>query len=352
MFNCFVTRRRDMAILRRILLVVPPLAGFLFAGLLAGESTPNADQQPSLRLSQAEALREFEASSAQEYTLGAGDEIKILVPEHADLQGDHTVGPDGRITLPFAGPIQISGQTREQAANAINKAWGQYYSTINCAVQVVKYGNNRIVVVGRVSTPGPIYFDAPPTLLEVLAKSGAYGAAPSQEAKGVTSAGANPQAAISRCAIYRGNEQVLWVDMRELLASGTGVDVHLRRDDVVFVPNEQEELVSVLGQVQHPGAVRLTADTRLIDVLAMSGGLTEDAASEKIRLIRPSTGMNRQISMKELLNPSPGQVNEVALQRGDVIYVPKSGFGKFGYVLGKFGSAGSLLTFAALAAGK
>jgi hypothetical protein len=62
--------------------------------------------------------------------------------------------------------------------------------------------------------------------------------------------------------------------------------------------------------------------------------------------------MNRQISMKELLNPSPGQVNEVALQRGDVIYVPKSGFGKFGYVLGKFGSAGSLLTFAALAAGK
>jgi polysaccharide export outer membrane protein len=296
-------------------------------------------------------LREFEESSAQEYTLGAGDEIKILVPEHADLQGDHTIGPDGRITLPFVGPIQIEGQTREQAANLINKSWSQYYSSINCAVQVVKYGNNRVVVVGRVSSPGPIYFDSPPTLLEVLAKSGAYGARP-QDAKVVSSGPVPLQAAISRCAIYRGNEQVLWVDMRELLASGTGVDVHLRRNDVVYVPDEQEELISVLGQVAHPGAVRLTADTRLVDVIAMSGGLTEDAASEKIRLIRPATGMVRQIALKDLLNPIPGQESDIALKRGDIIYVPKSGLGKFGYVLGKFGSAGSLLTFAGLAAGR
>jgi polysaccharide export outer membrane protein len=128
--------------------------------------------------------------------------------------------------------------------------------------------------------------------------------------------------------------------------------LHLRRDDVVYVPDEQDELVSVLGQVQHPGAVRLTADTKFIDVLALAGGLTEDAASDKIRLVRPSTGMVREVSLKELLRPKPGQTNEASLERGDVIYVPKSGFGKFGYVIGKFGTAGSLLTVGAIAAGK
>jgi polysaccharide export outer membrane protein len=324
--------------------------------LSAASESPQVGQvarENGLRLSQAEALRRFEEASTTEYTLGAGDEIEILIPDHADLQGRHVLGPDGRITLPFAGPIQISGQTREQAAQSITKAWNQYYSSINCSVQVLKYGSNRIILVGRVATPGPLYFDTAPTLLEVLAKGGTYGTRPRDGVKSTpVSNPDSPPTMISRCAIYRGSDQVLWIDMKELFASGAGVDLHLRRDDVVYVPDEQDDLVSVLGQVQHPGAVRLTVDTRFIDVLALAGGLTEDAASNKILLVHSATGMTREVSLNQLLHPSPGQTNEIALERGDVVYVPKSGVGKLGYVLGKFGNAGSLLTFAALAAGR
>ena len=48
-----------------------------------------------LKLSQPEMLREFEAASQQEYTLGAGDEIDVQVPSQTDLQGHQVVGPDG-----------------------------------------------------------------------------------------------------------------------------------------------------------------------------------------------------------------------------------------------------------------
>jgi polysaccharide export outer membrane protein len=306
-----------------------------------------------LKLNQQELLREFEAASVQEYTIGAGDEIDVQVPTQSDLQGHHVVGPDGRITLPLVGPMKVSGMTREAAADAMNKAWSQYYSNVSVTVQVTKYSSNRIVVVGRVSSPGPLYFDTAPTLLEALAKSGAYSARPIEGATSnpVTRTG-SPAAMISRCAIYRGTEQVLWIDMQDLFASGAGVDLHLRRDDVVFVPDEQETLVSVLGQVVHPGAIRLTPDTRLVDVLAMAGGLTEDAASDKIRIVRPSTGQTREVALKDMLAPGKSQTIEVSLQRGDVIYVPKSGLGKFGYVLNKFSPAGSLLMFGAIAGGK
>jgi polysaccharide export outer membrane protein len=304
-----------------------------------------------LKLSQAELLREFEAASVQEYTIGAGDEIDIQVPTQSDLQGHHVVGPDGRITLPLAGPMKVSGMTREAAAAAMAKAWTQFYSNVSVTVQVTKYSSNRIVVVGRVSSPGPLYFDTAPTLLEALAKSGAYSPRPADGTINPVTKTGSPAAMISRCAIYRGTEQVLWVDMQDLFASGSGVDLHLRRDDVVFVPDEQEALVSVLGQVLHPGAFRLTSDTRLVDVLAMAG-LNEDAATDKIRIVRPSTGQTREVSLKDMLAPGKSQTIEVSLQRGDVIYVPKSGLGKFGYVLNKFSPAGSLLMFGAIAGGK
>jgi polysaccharide export outer membrane protein len=135
--------------------------------------------------------------------------------------------------------------------------------------------------------------------------------------------------------------------MNEVFASGNGVDLHLRRDDVVYIPDEQESLVSVLGQVQHPGAIRITPDTKLADLLAMAGGLTDDAASKNIRLVRPATGMVREFALNDLLDPAKSRMVEASLQRGDIVYVPKSGMGKVGYVLNKFSPAGTLMMFGA-----
>ncbi len=350
MFNRLLGRERTgLTLFASAILSLSGMTTFALASD-SGRGAGDIDGNVVLKVRQEEILRQFEAASEKEYTLGAGDEIEVEVPGQLDLKGHHIIGPDGRITLPYVGPMDVRGLTREQAASAMEKAWSQYYSTINVTVQVSKYGSNRIVVVGRVSSPGPLYFENAPTLLEALAKSGAYGPRPADSGTTNSIARTNNQPTmISRCAVYRGTEQVLWIDMKELFASGAGVDLHLRRDDVVYVPDEQDDLVSVLGQVQHPGAVRLTADIRLVDVIAMAGGLTDDAASGKIRIVRPSTGMVREVALNNLLYKPLAQNSEISLQRGDVIYVPKSGIGKIGYVLAKFGPAGSLVTIGALA---
>ena len=51
-------------------------------------------------------------------------------------------------------------------------------------------------------------------------------------------------------------------------------DLRLRRNDVVFIPAQQEVFVSVLGDVGHPGAIPLTPESTLTSVLAQSGGLS------------------------------------------------------------------------------
>ena len=118
-----------------------------------------------------------------------------------------------------------------------------YYNKISATVQVDKYGSNHVTLLGNVKNPGAINFDQTPTLLEVLSRGGfetrVDGAVPEQ------------------CVIYRG-EQVFWVDLQDLLSTGSPLaDLRLRRNDVIFVPAMSTRTVTVMGQVQHPGEIPL-----------------------------------------------------------------------------------------------
>jgi len=98
----------------------------------------------------------------------------------------------------------------------------------------------------------------------------------------------------------------VWVDLKTLIDSGNAMsDLRLRRDDVVYVPNGSERFVSVLGQVQHPGAVPLTGTSTLASVLAQAGGFTEPAGNKPhIQIVDPAAGTSRVVTMSDLLNPA------------------------------------------------
>ncbi len=129
-----------------------------------------------------------------------------------------------------------------------------------------------------------------------------------------------------RCAIYRGSDQVVWVELRALMESGNAMaDLRLRRDDVVYVPSVLERFVSVLGEVQHPGAIPLAHNSTVASLLAQAGGITDHAGNNAhIQIVDPASGGSRVLTFKEVLDPAKSL--EVTLRPGDIIYVPKSGF--------------------------
>jgi polysaccharide biosynthesis/export protein len=130
----------------------------------AGSVTPapatNTPADPQLKLSPEKQLEQFQPAADEEYTLGAGDEISLDFPGRPELTKKYDVGPDGRITLPIAGPVLVANLTREQAGKAIVNALSADYTNLTVTVNVERYGSNKVTVIGNVKTPGTIPFRA------------------------------------------------------------------------------------------------------------------------------------------------------------------------------------------------
>lgn len=305
-----------------------------------GQTTGDSNQEnlpdPKLKMSPLEILRKFEPGTDEEYTLGAGDEISILFPGRPDLASKDVIGPDGRVTLPLAGPVKLADLTREAAGEKVVEALSPYYTKLSATVQVDKYGSNHVTLLGDVKNPGMVMFEQTPTLLEVLSRGGIE---------------ARPDGRMpEQCVIYRG-DQVYWVELQELLTSGSPLaDLRLRRNDVIFVPALSTRNVTIMGQVQHPGPVALKHDSTLASVLGEAGGVSDAAGGNpEIQIVHRSKGDKTQyVRFNDLLKPNGGM--EVSLYPGDIVFVPKSGLSKMGFVMQQLAPFVTMASFAALAA--
>lgn len=318
---------------RRAPLLRTLLAG-LVAGLLGCESYPEIPEgaftqpPPAQTFSASKALKEFDADPAEAYRLGEGDQVTIQVWDRPDLSGQQTVGPDGAITIPVAGTISVSGLTREESAKTVKTALSKFYDSLSVTVRVDQYLANRVVVLGRVKTPGVQRFENIPTLLEAISRAG-----------GLSEESVTPTRNLSHCAVLRGRDRVAWLDLRTLMDGGDlSLNLRLKRNDVVMIPDSWDQPVYVLGQVIKPGPVRWSAGMTVVDALALAGGVGRDAASYNISLIRPSKNLRMKIAQGDLLEPVPGA--NVAVERGDILFVPTSFLADLGYVFEKLDPLG------------
>ncbi|UCF35406.1 MAG: polysaccharide biosynthesis/export family protein [Acidobacteriota bacterium] len=275
------------------------------------------------RISPIELVRQFDSEAGEVYLLGEGDEVNIEVWSHPELTGRHSVGPDGQITLPVAGAVHLAGLSREEAQNAVNDAFGRYYTDLQITVQVSVYASNNVLILGRVTSPGIVPFSTPPTLLEAIALAGGLP---------VGGIGAD-KAALTRCAVFRGRERVLWIELSRLLSGqDLSLNIRLRKNDIVYVPDADDRMVYLMGEVERPGAYNLKQNMSLLEALNVAGGATRDA-QDRVMLVRADLNTSIEIGFEELLT-SPAARNYV-LNEGDIIYLPQKGMAKLGYVLEK-----------------
>lgn len=263
---------------------------------------------------------DFESSQPdphEEYLLGGGDDVIVSVAGRPELSGPHVIGPDGRITMPLIGTVNIGEKSRDDAAKEVDAALSKYYSGVSSTVQVTKYGSNHVLLLGAIEHPGVITFEQPPSLLEAITRGGP-----------VVNADRSTQMA-KKCVIYRGDDKVMNVNLSERLNSRALNNIRLRRNDIVYIPEDQESLVSVLGEVARPGPERLTGNSTLVSVITAAGGITEKAGNPLIQIVTPSTGKIQSVKFKDLVLAPGG--SDLALHDGDIILVPRSGIAKAGF---------------------
>jgi polysaccharide export outer membrane protein len=173
--------------------------------------------------------------------------------------------------------------------------------------------------MGDVANPGVIHFDNQPTLLEALAKAG------SSKGDG------GGQVPATRCAIFRGRDRALWLDLRPLFqGKDLAFNLRLHRNDVIYVPYMVDDVVYVIGQVVKPGPYPVTPNLSVLQALTEAGGLNDNAKPGEIVLARPSQNMQKRIALDELMK---GDDSNYLLQAGDIVYAPKRGLAKLGYVM-------------------
>ena len=108
-----------------------------------------------------------------DYTMGAGDEIRVTVFGHADLSGTFQVDGTGVISLPLIGNVEVGGTSVRDAELAIaNKLKPDYLKNPRVNVEILNY--RPFYIIGEVKKPGSYPFVNGMTVINAIALGGGY----------------------------------------------------------------------------------------------------------------------------------------------------------------------------------
>lgn len=111
---------------------------------------------------------------AHEYVIGAGDELRINVWQNNDLSTEVLVRPDGTITMPLIGDIQVAGKTPTDVKGELTTKLAEFIKTDSAVVTVAvaQVQSYRFTVSGQVQNPGTFQSAYYVTVAEAIAMAG------------------------------------------------------------------------------------------------------------------------------------------------------------------------------------
>mgnify|MGYP000524400049 CR=1 FL=1 len=132
-------------------------AGLLLSALLALPTLVNAQVGDGL-----------------EYRIGPEDVLHISVWKEEDLDRKVLVRPDGGISFPLAGDIQVSGCTPLEVQDEIRSRLQRYVPDAEVTVSVDKISGYTVFVLGEVEAPGQFTLGRYVDVVQALTLAGGF----------------------------------------------------------------------------------------------------------------------------------------------------------------------------------
>jgi protein involved in polysaccharide export with SLBB domain len=193
-----------------------------------------------------------------------------------------------------------------------------------------------VQVMGEVAKPGSVSAPGDGSLVTLITSAGGF----------------TPRAALSRVALVRGGKSYS-VDMRDLMTTGKAAlavanpsdtdvasgNLKVEPGDTYFIP-QSRLFFSVLGAVNKPGLSDFPdgQQVTVLSAILLAGGTNANADLKNSSLVRPNTATGqpeiKAVNLEDLLKykdkekDSKKQTRDIALQPGDVLYIPDKGPGK------------------------
>lgn len=242
-----------------------------------------------------------------DYVLGPGDTLIIQMWGMTNEVLKLTLSRDGKINLPKVGALYLWGMNLGDAEKRIKEGLAQYYKDFQIDVSMGSLRTIQIFVLGEVKKPGSYTLSSLSTLLHGLYQAG----------------GPFKFGSLRNIKLIRKGDQEKIFDLYQLLIHGDKKgDVRLLNDDIIFVP-PIGDLVGISGNVKSPAIYEMTGQSRLSDILKMSGGLTPSAYLQKINVERivankQLTVIDIEIANLEDLDKSP---QNIEIKNNDLILI-------------------------------
>jgi protein involved in polysaccharide export with SLBB domain len=260
----------------------------------------------------------------EEYKVGPGDLIEITYWEaNTSKKEEIVIRPDGRISFGFAEDLYVNGLTLSQLDNLLTNQIKKYLRKPRLDVIVKEYNSKSVTLLGAIqyraeanTGPGKYKLRGKTTLIEILTKAG----------------GPSERANLNSVNIRRKSGDSININLFKAINQGDpSKDFVLDNGDVVFIPTLDKDgrRVYVFGEVERPGTYTFESEKiRLVDAISEAGGTTAFASKSGTRIVRGDITKPEIITANlSSLITNGDQSQNVALLSGDLVYVPRSGWG-------------------------
>jgi polysaccharide export outer membrane protein len=255
---------------------------------------------------------------AVETVLLPGDVLRIRTISVAPIDwSDLTIDSAGRLHLPLAGDVEVGGLGLTEAEARVEAAMQRYDLVGRVSLAITRTSGHRATVVGAVSRPGVYEISPAARLAEVVALAGGPRTA---ESEGET----YELADLDGARLMRGGTP-LPVSLIRALAGDLRHNVLLHAGDLLYLPPARGQRIVILGDVQSPKVTPYRPGMRLSEALAIGGGLTREADSADVRVVRGPLSRPRvyRADVKALF---AAKAPDVVLAPGDVVFVTEHWF--------------------------
>jgi len=133
---------------------------------------------------------------------------------------------------------------------------------------------------------------------------------------------------ISSARLIR-DKRTMPVDIHDLLTRGDQrQNVWLKPGDTIYIPDDRDKMVFVFGAVKKNGPVPIPPGGLTLSQAIATAELRDTGHDFKyVRLIRSYSATRGELMVIDFDKILRGEAMSPLLQQGDIIYVPKSGFG-------------------------
>ncbi len=222
-------------------------------------------------------------ATPQNYVLGPGDQLVINIYGATQETMSLTINPDGFITVPNYGPIQVSGLSVASAQARIRSSLGESFSSSSIKTTLGQTRTITINVMGEVKVPGTYTLSAFSTVFHALYMAG-----------GISDLGT-----LRNIKVFREGKLITVVDVYEFIQNGRlAGNVRLADNDVIQV-GTYDCIVDIGGHVKRPMAYEMRNGESVKTLLQYCGGFTGDAYSKSIRLLRSNGTMRSVFNIEE-----------------------------------------------------